>query len=160
RAMARAAYHEAVAHLEQALGALGRLPESRETSELTIDTRLDAQNALFPLGERAHIREHLREAEALARRFGDQRRLRRIASFMVIEYLVTGDYAEAARFGQEALSFGRALGDRLIEGIATTNLGITHAARGEFREAVNLLERNVALPGDRRYERFGPTIQL
>src|SRR5262249_29253539 len=55
---------------------------------------------------------------------------------------------------------GRALGDRLIEGIATTNLGITHAARGEFREAVNLLERNVALPGDRRYERFGPTIQL
>ena len=49
RAMARAAYREAIAHLEQALGALRRLPETRQTTELTIDIHLDLRNALEPL---------------------------------------------------------------------------------------------------------------
>ena len=44
--MARAANREAIAHLEQALEALRRLPETRETTELTIDIRIDLRNAL------------------------------------------------------------------------------------------------------------------
>jgi len=160
RAIARGANREAVAQLEQALGALGRLPKSRETSELTIDTRLDLRTALFPLGEWGRMGNHLHQAEALARTLGDERRLARIGIFMVTRCLTTGDYAEAVRFGQEALSFARALGDRSIEVDATTRLGIAHAVRGELREAVTLLERNVALEGDLRYERFGAaTIQ-
>ena len=47
RAMARAASREAIAHLEQALGALRRLPETRETTELTIDLRIDLRNAIL-----------------------------------------------------------------------------------------------------------------
>ncbi len=41
RATSRAANREAIAHLEQALGGLRRLPETRETTELTIDIRID-----------------------------------------------------------------------------------------------------------------------
>jgi hypothetical protein len=41
------------------------------------------------------------EAEVLARTLGDQQRLGRIATFMVLQCLVTGDYAAAVRFGQE-----------------------------------------------------------
>src|SRR5881296_3909068 len=67
RAMARAANREAIAHLEQALGALRRLPETRKTTELAIDIHIDLRNALLPLGERARMREHLHEAEVLAR---------------------------------------------------------------------------------------------
>jgi tetratricopeptide (TPR) repeat protein len=67
----------------------------------------------------------------------------------------TGDYDEAVRFGHEALSLARTLGDRSIEVLATSHLGLTHAARGEFSDAATLLERNVALEGDLRYERFG-----
>jgi class 3 adenylate cyclase/tetratricopeptide (TPR) repeat protein len=156
RAMARAAYREAIALLEQALGALRRLPETRETTELTIDIRLDLRNALLPLGDRARMGEHLHEAEGLARTLGDQHRLARIAAFMMNQCLATGDYDEAVRFGQEALSIARTLGDRSIEVVATSNLGITHVARGEFSDAATLLERNVvALEGDLRYERFG-----
>jgi class 3 adenylate cyclase/tetratricopeptide (TPR) repeat protein len=160
RAMARAAYREAIAHLEQALGALRRLPETRETTELTIDIRIDLWNALIPLGDRARMGEHLHEAEVLARTLGDQHRLGRIATFMVIQCLVTGDYDKAVRFGQEALSIARTLGDRSIEVVATSFLGRTHAARGEFSDAATFLDRNVALEGDLRYERFGaPGIQ-
>jgi class 3 adenylate cyclase/tetratricopeptide (TPR) repeat protein len=160
RAMARAAYREAIAHLEQALGTLRHLPETRETTELTIDIHIDLRNALLPLGDRARMGEHLHEAEGLARALGDQHRLARIATFMVVQCLVSGDYDEAVRFGQEALTIARTLGDRSSEVVATSFLGMTHAARGEFSDAATLLERNVALEDDLRYERFGaPAIQ-
>jgi tetratricopeptide (TPR) repeat protein len=155
RAVARAANREALAHLEQALGALRRLPETRETTELTIDIRIDLRNALHSLGDWASMGDHLHEAEGLARTLGDPHRLARIATFMVLQCLITGDYDEAVRSGQEALSIARTLGDRSIEVVATSYLGLTHAARGEFSDAAILLERNAALEGDLRYERFG-----
>ena len=69
----------------------------------------------------------------LARALGDQHRLARIATFMVDQCETTGDYNEAVRFGQEALSIARTLGDRSIEVAVTYYLGRTHASRGESR---------------------------
>jgi tetratricopeptide (TPR) repeat protein len=155
RAMARGANREAVAHLEQALGTLRRLPETRETTELTIDIHIDVRNVLDPLGDWARTGGHLHEAEVLARTRGDQHRLARIVTFMASRCRDTGDYDEAVRFGREALSIARTLDDRSIEVLATSHLGLTHAARGEFSDAATLLERNVALEGALRYERFG-----
>jgi tetratricopeptide (TPR) repeat protein len=158
--MAQAANREAIAHLEQTLGALRHLPEIRETTELTIDVRIAIRHALNQLGDLARMGEHLHEAEVLARRLGDQHRLARIATFMVIQCLATGDYDEAVRFGREALSLARILDDRSTEVLATSYLGMTHAARGEFSAAATFLGRNVALEGDLRSERFGaPAIQ-
>ena len=160
RAMGRAAHREAIAHLEQALEALRHLPETRETIELTIDLHIDLRNALRPLGDRPRMGKHLHEAEGLARTLGDQHRLARIATFVVIQCVDTGDYDAAVRFGQEALSLARTLGDRSIEVVATTFLGLTHVALGEFSEAATFLQRNVGLEGDLRSERFGaPVIQ-
>jgi len=155
QAVARSAYSEAVAFYTQALGALRRLPATRETTELTIDIRLDLRNALNPLGEWARMGDHLHEAEGLARTLGDQHRLGRIVNCMANLRMVTGDYDEAARFAQEARGVARTLGDRSIEVVATMYLGSTHSARGEFSDAAAFLEQNVALEGDLRYERFG-----
>ena len=75
---------------------------------------------------------------------------------MVDQYLSTGDYNAAVRFGQEALSLARTLGDRATEVVATTFLALTQNFRGEFSDAAALFERNVvALEGDLRNERFG-----
>jgi tetratricopeptide (TPR) repeat protein len=154
--IARSAYSEAAALLTQALGALGRLPPTtRETTEMTIDIRLDLRNALAPLGEWTSMSDHLHEAEGLARTLGDQHRLGRIVNCMVNLRMVTGDYDEAVRFAQEALGIARRLGDRSIEVVATMYLGSAHSARGELSDAAAFLERNVALEGDLRYERFG-----
>jgi class 3 adenylate cyclase/tetratricopeptide (TPR) repeat protein len=155
RTMLQGANREAIAHLKQALGTVRRLPEARETTELTIDIRLDLRNALSPLGDFARMGEHLHEAERLARALGDDHRLGRITTFMVIQCLATGDYDAAVGFGQEALGVARNLGDRSIEVLATTFLGQTYIARGEFSDAATLLERNVALEGNLRIERFG-----
>ena len=155
RAMARAANREAIAHLEQALATLQRIPETRETTEQTIDLHIDLRNALNPLSEWERMGDQLHEADVRARMLGDQQRLARIATFMVIQCLSSGDYDEAVRFGQEALSIGRTLGDRSIEMVATSFLGTTHAVRGEFSAAATLLERNAALEDDLRGERSG-----
>ena len=47
------------------------------------------------------------------------------------------------------------LDDRAIEVVATSFLGSLHLSHGEFRDASALLERNIALEGDLRFERFG-----
>jgi class 3 adenylate cyclase/tetratricopeptide (TPR) repeat protein len=160
RAMARAASREAVTYLEQALGAVRHLPETRQTTELTIDLRIELRNALLPVGDRARMAEHLNEAEALARALGDRHRLGRIATFMVVQCLGGGDYDEAVRFGQEALTIGQALGDPSIEVVAMSFLGMAHVTRGELDAAIALLERNLQLIGDRQDQRFGaPVIQ-
>src|SRR5207245_2512878 len=100
------------------------------------------------------------EPDGSARPLCAQPRLGLITTSMVNQCLATGDNDAAVRFGQEALSIARTLGDRSVEVVATSFLGWTHAARGEFSEAATLLERNVALEGDLRYERFGaPAIQ-
>jgi class 3 adenylate cyclase/tetratricopeptide (TPR) repeat protein len=155
RAAARGANQEAIAYLEQALIALCHLPETRETTELTIDVRIDLRSALLPLGDYARMGDHLHQAEVLARGLGDQHRLGRIVTFMVSQCHAAGDYDGAVGFGREALSIARTLGDRSIEVLATTFLGQTYLARGGFNEADTLLKRNVALEGDLRYERFG-----
>src|SRR5262249_2567980 len=98
RAMARGANREAVAHLEQALGTIRHLPEIRQTTELTIDIHIDVRTALFPLGDWVRMGDHLQEADGLARTLGDQRRLARVAAFMVVKCQLTGDYDEALRF--------------------------------------------------------------
>jgi tetratricopeptide (TPR) repeat protein len=161
RAIDRGTNREAVAHLERALIALRHLPETQATSELTIDTHIDLRNALYPSGDWARMREHLNQAETLARSLGDLRRLGRITTFMVPLRRATGDYAGAVDSGQEALRIARALGDRSIEVVATSYLGFTHLARGEFCEAASLFEQNVALQSNERGERHGTTgIQL
>jgi class 3 adenylate cyclase/tetratricopeptide (TPR) repeat protein len=161
RAMARAAYRDAIAHLEQALAAVRHLPETRNTTELTIDILIDIRGALLPFAEFARMEGYLHEAEALARTLGDQHRFGRIATFMVVQRVSIGAYDEAVRYGQEALTVGRTLADRSIQVVAATHLGVTHAARGEFNDAVSVLEQNAALGDDLRHERFGtPNIPL
>src|SRR5581483_2608967 len=51
KAAGRSAHREAVDHLEQALAALEKRPESQQTQELAIDIRLDLRFSLMPLAE-------------------------------------------------------------------------------------------------------------
>jgi tetratricopeptide (TPR) repeat protein len=73
KALARSANREAVIWFEQALGALGRLPENREVLEQAIDLRLELHGALVYLGEHERDLRYLAEARTIAERLGDRR---------------------------------------------------------------------------------------
>ena len=111
KAAARSANREAAACFEQALGGLRHLPESRETIEQDIDLRVDLYNVLHPLGERRRGVGHLREAEILAERIGDQRRLGWISVSLAHHFWVESDLDRAVESGRRALAAAAAHGD-------------------------------------------------
>ncbi len=90
QAMARGAYREAATCLEQALTAAERLA-GPEAAQSALELRLRLRNALLPLGDQARMLDNLREAEALAERLGDQRRLGWILSYSALEVWRLGD---------------------------------------------------------------------
>ena len=111
KALARSANREAVTSFEQALTALGHLPETREELEQAIDLRFDLRTALFPLGEFERIFGYLREAEGLARTLDDQRRLGKLSVYLCHNLWITGRPTEALAFGRNAQALAESLGD-------------------------------------------------
>src|SRR5262249_30388105 len=78
RAFARAAYRQAATYSEQALAALGHLPDTPDTRGLAIDLRIDLIRPLNLLGEYERALALLREAEAWARARDDRARLAQV----------------------------------------------------------------------------------
>jgi tetratricopeptide (TPR) repeat protein len=160
KATARAAYREAVAYFEQALEAVSRLPEQRDTRAQAIDLRLDLRNALFPLGDFGRILDLLREAESLAEALGDQGRLGRVSAFMIAAFQIRGDPDRALACGQRTLSIAEALGDAVLQMQAGVALGRLHYRLGDYRRAMHFLGRTVtALTGESLYQSpWGPGV--
>jgi tetratricopeptide (TPR) repeat protein len=142
--------------MEQALAALQHLPESQATLEQAIDLRLDLRTALFVLGELAQTREQLREAEGLAERLHDQRRLGQVSVYMMQQFRQIGDCNRAIACGQRALTLAAAAGDPALQVAAQVCLGQAYHAMGGYRRAIDILRRTVvSLCDDLIWARFG-----
>jgi class 3 adenylate cyclase/tetratricopeptide (TPR) repeat protein len=155
KAAARSAYREAVTCLEQALGALTHLPESRETLELGIDLRLDLRNSLHPLGEHQRLFDHVCAAEPLAERIDDQRRLGWISAYMATYFAMSGEPDRAVQSGQRALDIAKALEEFPLQVAANFRLGLAYLT-SDYRRASDFFGSNVeSLQGKLVRERFG-----
>jgi class 3 adenylate cyclase/tetratricopeptide (TPR) repeat protein len=156
KALARSANREAATCFEQALAALGHLPETRETLEQALDLRFDLRFALVPLGAYERVVAYLREAERLARKLGDQRRLGQLSVHMCQVLVLTGHPTEAIGFGQNALNTAESLGDVALQVGANLALGGAYSRTGDYRRAEDLLLKLLQLlDGDPRGERSG-----
>src|SRR5262249_61548716 len=92
KAADRSANRQAVAHYEQALQALKRVPESPERLARAIDLRFHLRNSFHALGNFARLVGYLREAEALSRQLGDQRRLGWALGYQTHFFTMRGAY--------------------------------------------------------------------
>jgi class 3 adenylate cyclase/tetratricopeptide (TPR) repeat protein len=156
KAATRSAHREAVAYFEQALAALGHLPESRDTSEPAIDLRFDLRNSLYPLGEPERVYTYLQEAETLAGALEDPRRLAWISVYMSNYAWLMGDPDRAVEAGQRALAIASTVEDIALRVETTYRLGLAYWALGDYRRATEFLTRTAEpLLGERIYERFG-----
>jgi len=145
RATTRFAYPEAVACFEQALAALAQLPECRDTLAQAIDLRCDLHHALLPLGEHTRIVDHLRTAETLAERLGDDQRLVWIACYLCRAFSIMDEYDSAIAAGQRALALSST--HRVFDvQVATQNAqGWTYLTMGAFRQALDVAQRTIAM---------------
>ena len=156
KATARSASREAVTFVEQALAALGRLPETPETIAQGIDLRFDLHSALIPLGDLDRILDVLRKAEWWAQELGDQHRLGRVSAFMATCYWWMGEPDRAVESGERARDIAAALGDAALDALTAQRLGQAYATLGEYQRAVDVLQRHVERPrGAPARERFG-----
>jgi class 3 adenylate cyclase/tetratricopeptide (TPR) repeat protein len=156
KALARSANLEAAACFEQALTALGNLPETRETMEQAIDLRFDLRNALLPLGRFEAFHRYLREAEVLAKKLDDRRRLGWTSIYMCHYLWMTGGSRDARGFGQSAHAIAETLGDFRLRVVASFYLGLACFAAGDHRLAEEFLRKALRLlEGDLSRERCG-----
>ncbi len=157
KAFARSANREALAYFEQALTALTHLPETRERLEQAIDVRFELRGALFPLAEFESIEECLREAETLARRLDDQRRLGWVSAYMCSYHAGTGGRAtEQLSFARRVEAIGGTLGDVSLEVAAQYYLLMACHTSGDYPGSEHASRRMMQmLQGDRSRERFG-----
>jgi len=156
KAMNRPANRHAVMQFEQALNVLKHLPQDRETLEQAIDLRFDIRNALQPLGERARILECLQEADSLAARIDDQRRLGWVASYLTEHFRMLGDSNSAMEAGKRALAIARQLSDLPLNVVTNLPMGLLCHALGEYRQAIEFFQWNLNhLEGELLRERFG-----
>ena len=156
-ALARSANRAAVEYFERALLALEQVTDRATVQdEMAVDLRLDLRHALTPLGEVERILRHLREAEAVATRAGDRRRLGRVISFETNCLFALGDHPGAIECGRRALDMSRELNDTEMAIAAEQFVGRSLHAQGKYRAAAGLFRRLVAsLTGERATQNLG-----
>lgn len=154
----RCSYPEAVAYLEQALVALGRLPDTRERRQEEIDLRFSLRSTLQALGEHERVFEHLREAERLASKLEDQDRLGWISAFLS-QYLWRMGYSTQAEVsGKRALKIASSLEDFALDVVSNFFLGQGYFNVGNYGGTIEHCRRNVkALKGKQIHDRLGLT---
>jgi DNA-binding NtrC family response regulator/tetratricopeptide (TPR) repeat protein len=157
QALARSAHRDAAAWFDQAVAALGRLPDRRELVEQAIDLQFDLRNALWPLAEFRRVFDCLKRAEQLARTLGDQRRLAMTYALLTPMFSMRDDRTQGIEYGRRALDIGAALGDTTVQVVASLYLSMAYVTLGNYRRATKFAWRNMALlQGDVRLERLGP----
>ena len=131
----RWANREAASFFEQALRVLETLPETRATVAQAIDLRLDLKTSLLPLGQFGRILSYLREAEVLAKRLDDPRRLCQVSVHMCQTLGLSGNPKDAVKFGQHAQLLADSLDDLSLRVAASLFLGTACFSTLYYREA-------------------------
>ena len=153
RATARGASRVAAEHLENAITAVGHLPEQAR-SPLALDLRIDVRHALTPLGQVQRTLNHLQAAEQIATELNDRSRLGQIMSFTVNCLLLQARYEEALDTGARALNIARELGDNRLELTADMYMARARLSRGEFQTATEMFKDIIRTMEERKLSEF------
>jgi tetratricopeptide (TPR) repeat protein len=139
----RSGYRESVRYLEQALEAVSRLPDGPDTLTRAFDVRFDLIWPLSTLNQYARVLELAVEAEALAARLGDTRRVAWARSFRCFASTNTGRIAAALDVGRTAVEMAAELDDPWLEVEASMRLAMAHLEIGQLARAIESFRRIV-----------------
>ena len=161
KAMIHSAFGEALASYERAFEALDHFAESPATMEQRIDLHLDCRNVLFLRGDLPRVGAHLAQAEALAERIGDSRRLARVLNFQNSYYGLVGDPERAIEAGQRALAMPATQQDTALRAVTSYYTGVAYNKVAQYERAATVLRSGMqSVEGTLRHERFGTTVIL
>ena len=155
KAAARSANRAAADFYYSSLAALQHLPQEGDVSRRAVDVRLELRNPLFLLGQFEELHRNLREAEAIAERIGDHKRLGRVLNFLVSYYGVVGDHDRSIDSGTRGLRINR--DDMELNTVTHYYMGVAFHHMGEYDQSITMLDRALSVVNDQRFkhERFG-----
>jgi DNA-binding SARP family transcriptional activator len=143
QAAERGAYRDAVGLFDSTREALGHLPPTSEVMARAVDLLLETRDLMVTLGEIPRTAQHLAEAERLARRGGDARRLAGVLHRVAHNHWLLGDQARALEVSEQVLAIGERLDDAGFVGQACLKLGQAHNALGDYARAIECFERGL-----------------
>src|SRR5262249_16046118 len=146
KALRRSANQEAATILDQAVSVVAKIPETRDTLELTFDVQIDLLNAYHALGDFGKRWETLTAAEDIARRLGDDRRWALARGWIAQHLWMTADsLSEPVEIARSVLDAAKNLGDTSLEIVANHHLAGICLSLGAFDTACAVLRRNLEL---------------
>ena len=140
----RSANRAAVAHFEQAILAIGRLPATPERRAEELELRLHIRNALFVLGEHGAIMDQLSQAEHLLVGIDDRSAHARILLHISGWHWQQGQHRRALAAGQRVLAIAGKGGDGELADLARYRCGLALHGQGDYAEAAQLLRQALA----------------
>ena len=149
RAAARSAWlcvdHDAERLYERALEALARVAPGPERDAADIDLRLEARTVLWRLGRVDRMTRLFADAETVASRLADPRRLNAIYAFLLQYHWAMGEHDRALEYAARCLDAASALGDRGLAIVGNLYLGHIHQATGDIERGLTPLTRNLEM---------------
>jgi DNA-binding SARP family transcriptional activator len=142
-AAARFGHREAVSRYETALEVSRHLPQTAHVLDRALDLRIDLRYSLSGLGEFERLASHLREAEPVARRLGDERRLGWVLVYTSYYFRMTGRFDEARAVEAQARAIAVGRGDAELEREADYERGMVCLFAGDARGTIEALGRVV-----------------
>jgi class 3 adenylate cyclase/tetratricopeptide (TPR) repeat protein len=156
KAAGRSAHREAVAYYEQALAAIGHLPQTPDVLRRAIGLRFALRTSLQPILGHQRIVDLLREAQTLAEELNDQRLLGQTYAYLGAHFTQSNNNVQGIEVSRQAVAVAEAVEDFGLLVQARHYLGNAYGVAGDYRRATELLRCNVeALTGDRAYQPFG-----
>ncbi|HEV8724047.1 MAG TPA: AAA family ATPase, partial [Candidatus Binatia bacterium] len=113
KAATRSAYREAVSYFEQALEALGHLPETRKTLEQAVDIRIDLGPALRTImrGSAPEVEQTYTQAREICQRLGETPQLFPVLWGLCRVYHSRVELDKARELGEQILSLAENMQD-------------------------------------------------
>jgi tetratricopeptide (TPR) repeat protein len=160
KASQRSANQEAREFFQTGLRALEHLPQSRANLQQAIDLRLELRNPLYILGEFDELHRCLREAEAIAQRISDDRRLGQVFNLLTSYYGLVGKHDRSIDFGTRGLQINR--DDVELNTATNYYMGAEYQHVGQYDRSIAFLRRALSVTEEERfkYERFGTAFVL
>ena len=143
----RSANREAVEYLDQALKALERLPETRESLKLAVDIRFLLRLALLNLGQVERIGRLLSETQALIAALDDPARTGQLEGFLSNHYYLTCEQEKAIEHGRRAIEFAQRSESFALKAEMSYRLAQPLYQLAMYREAITELEKGLTLIG-------------
>ena len=142
RAASRSAYIDAARFFKQGIAACGRLPPSRDLLAREVDLRFELRGSLFPTAGIEQSLENSTQAERLARRLGDRRRLGWATGYLSRDLQLVGRPLAALDAAARALKLGG--DDRELSIAARYFSAQASYAAGDFEGTVATLNPLIA----------------